>query len=119
MFDLLNYAQGWIDWNLLVNSVGGPNHLNNFCDASIVCTEDFNDFVIQPKFHYFGHFSKFVPPDSIRIKSSFAGDYNFEIMDPNVRAGMELTMYPCEHSSRCVFVRLFVFFYSSIHLHSI
>ena len=27
MFDLANYAQGWIDWNLLVDHSGGPNHL--------------------------------------------------------------------------------------------
>ena len=27
MFDLGSYAQGWIDWNLLVDHEGGPNHL--------------------------------------------------------------------------------------------
>jgi len=36
LFDLINYAQGWIDWNLLVDADGGPNHLKNFCDASLI-----------------------------------------------------------------------------------
>lgn len=90
MFDMLNWAQGWIDWNLLVDSEGGPNHLGNNCDAPIITTPDFSDIVIQPKYHYFGHFSKFVEPGSVRIESSVVGSYGFAITDPNVRAGMKL-----------------------------
>lgn len=80
MFDLQNYAQGWIDWNLLVDFQGGPNHLHNYCDASLVADEDFGDITIQPKFYYLGHFSKFVLPGSVRIFSSIRGDYGFQAM---------------------------------------
>lgn len=80
MFDLQNYAQGWIDWNLLVDFQGGPNHLHNYCDASLVADEDFGDITIQPKFYYLGHFSKFVLPGSVRISSSVRGDYGFQAM---------------------------------------
>jgi len=34
--DLNNYAVGWTDWNMLLDLQGGPNHLNNFCDAPIM-----------------------------------------------------------------------------------
>merc|ERR1719446_398931 len=34
--DLNNWAHGWVDWNLLLDREGGPNHLGNKCDAPIV-----------------------------------------------------------------------------------
>lgn len=65
---------GWIDWNLLVDFEGGPNHLGNMCDAPIVTLEDFSDVHVQPKYYYFGHISKFVPPGSVRVESSTVGE---------------------------------------------
>jgi glucosylceramidase len=100
MFDLLHWANGWIDWNLIVNHNGGINHLGNDCEAPIVTTKDFDDIIIVPKFYYMGHFSKFVKPDSIRIGSSFTGSYQYSKIDPNVRAGFELGLFNCEQSSR-------------------
>jgi len=100
MYDLLNYAQGWIDWNLLVDAFGGPNHLNNYCDASIITLEDFQDVYIQPKYYYFGHFSKFLTPNAIRIESKIVGNFQYETMDPIIQANLELTMFPCEKSVR-------------------
>ena len=67
------HSPGWIDWNLIVDSKGGPNHLGNLCDAPIVSTEDFSDIHVQPKYYYFGHVSKYVPPDSVRVKSETVG----------------------------------------------
>lgn len=100
IFDLLNYAQGWIDWNLIVDSQGGPNHLNNDCDAPIIALPDFSDIHIQPKFYYFGHISKYVTPGSTRIKTQIVGNYLHQAMDPNTRAGIELRLFACEKSSR-------------------
>ena len=102
IFDLNNYAQGWIDWNLLVDSKGGPNHLGNMCDAPIVTNEDFTDIVIQPKYAYFGQISKFITPGSKRISSTVFGSYGFAAMNPNVRPGFELALYLCEQSVRQV-----------------
>ena len=34
--DLLHWCTGWVDWNLLVDVTGGPNHLGNRCDANII-----------------------------------------------------------------------------------
>ena len=38
---------GWIDWNLLVDFEGGPNHLGNLCDAPLVANENFTDVHVQ------------------------------------------------------------------------
>ncbi len=33
--DLNRWTVGWIDWNLLLDGQGGPNHVGNFCSAPI------------------------------------------------------------------------------------
>lgn len=100
IYDLQNYAQGWIDWNLLVDYLGGPNQKKNYCDASILTLKDFSNIFIQPKYHYFGHFSKFITPDSLRVFSKLVGDYQFQEINPNIQSNIELAFHNCEKSSR-------------------
>ena len=33
--DLNRWTVGWIDWNLLLDDTGGPNHAGNLCSAPI------------------------------------------------------------------------------------
>jgi glucosylceramidase len=60
----------FIDWNILLNKEGGPNHVGNFCDAPIMCDTD-ND-IVQEKlsFTYIGHFSRYIEPGAKRIAST-------------------------------------------------
>jgi hypothetical protein len=104
MYDLNNFAQGWIDWNLIVNSLGGPNHLKNFCDAPIVTFENFTGFHVQPKFFYLGHFSKFIKPEAVRIEAEIIGNFNNMLDNPNLQSGVEVGVYLCEQSSRQMWV---------------
>ena len=100
IFDLLSHVQGWVDWNLLLDAEGGPNHKGNTCDAPIIATEDFSSIVVQPKFYYMGHISKFVPPGSRRIAGTVVGNFNYASFDPKVRAGFEAGLFSCERSPR-------------------
>jgi len=100
MYDLLHNAHGWISWNLLVDHAGGPNHLNNFCDAPMATLDDFSGVIVQPQFHYLGAFSKFVPPGSTRILTEVRGSFSYRGEDANMQPGLELGMYPCEQSGR-------------------
>jgi glucosylceramidase len=34
--DLAAGSNGWVEWNLILDSVGGPNHLNNLCDTTVL-----------------------------------------------------------------------------------
>jgi len=34
--DLLHWTTGWTDWNLILDTTGGPNHLGNRCDANLI-----------------------------------------------------------------------------------
>ncbi|KAG2389544.1 hypothetical protein C9374_014104 [Naegleria lovaniensis] len=65
--DLQHYAQGWTDWNCLLDAVGGPTHMNNWCDALIVANNKTQSLYLQPMYYYMGHFSKFILQDSRRI----------------------------------------------------
>lgn len=55
---------------MAVNASGGPNNLNLNADAPIVISADGKEFYKQPYFYVFGHFSKFLSPDSVRISHS-------------------------------------------------
>jgi len=66
--DLLHWSTGWVDWNMVLDLQGGPNHLNNFCDAPIIINATNNSFTYQPAYYFMGHFSKYVPPGARRIK---------------------------------------------------
>jgi glucosylceramidase len=65
--DLNNYSTGWVDWNLVLDIQGGPNHLKNYCDAPIIADADTNTIHYQVMYYVMGHFSKYVLPDSIRV----------------------------------------------------
>ena len=68
--DFSNGLEGYIDWNLVLDLQGGPNHVGNYCDAPILCDPD-NDIVhINSSYHAIGHFSKFVDVGAIRIAST-------------------------------------------------
>lgn len=90
LYDLNSYAQGWVDWNLLVDHQGGPNHLNNLCDAPIIASSNFTHLHLQPEYFYMGHVSKFVVPGSIRVTSDAVGGFDFAMVHPDVHSGVEL-----------------------------
>lgn len=57
----------WTDWNVMLDSEGGPNHVRNFCFAPLhidAKTGALNYTAIYP---YFGHFSKFIRPGARRV----------------------------------------------------
>jgi len=74
MGDLNNWAVGWTDWNIVLNQQGGPNHLNNYCDAPIMANTNTQSLHYQPQYYYMGHFSRFVPPQSVRIGHTVNGE---------------------------------------------
>ncbi|KAJ0172978.1 hypothetical protein K1T71_011154 [Dendrolimus kikuchii] len=67
MTDLNYNVVGWIDWNLALDTNGGPNWASNFVDSAVVVLAK-QRFVKQPIFYIMGHFSKFIPRGSQRIE---------------------------------------------------
>lgn len=69
LHDLISGVAGWTDWNLLLDSRGGPNHLANNCDAPVICDPDHAAVRLQPTYHVLGHFSRHLPPGSRAVAS--------------------------------------------------
>ncbi|CAG7689974.1 unnamed protein product [Allacma fusca] len=65
--DLKHWVTGWTDWNLVLDMVGGPNWVQNYQSAPIIVNAEKNEFYKNPSFYAMGHFSKFLPPKSVRI----------------------------------------------------
>jgi len=74
MGDLNNWAVGWTDWNIVLNEQGGPNHANNFCDAPVMADTSKQTLRYQPSYYYMGHFSRYLPPNSVRIGHTVSGE---------------------------------------------
>lgn len=64
---------GFIDWNLILDSKGGPAYVNSGIDAFILVNEDFTAFHKQPVFYIMAHFAKFIPRHSLRVNAKFSG----------------------------------------------
>lgn len=59
-----------IDWNLLVDFQGGPNHVGNYCDAPLKANEAGDDYERQLSFYYIGHFSRYIKPGAKHVITS-------------------------------------------------
>lgn len=67
--DLNAGAVGWIDWNMLLDGTGGPNHVGNFCFAPLHASDD-GQLVYTPSFAYLGHFTRYIKPGARRVSAS-------------------------------------------------
>lgn len=60
---------GYTDWNMMLNMKGGPSIVFP-ADAGVIANAENQEFYKQPIFYMFGHFSKYVKPDSVRIEAT-------------------------------------------------
>ena len=65
--DFNSGAEGWTDWNILLDERGGPNHVGNFCFAPIHADTRTGKLIYTNSYYYIGHFSKFIRPGAKRI----------------------------------------------------
>jgi glucosylceramidase len=65
--DLNRWTVGWIDWNLVLDETGGPNHVGNLCSAPILVDRANDALMHQSSYYYLGHFSRFIKPGSRRV----------------------------------------------------
>lgn len=72
--DFNNYVEAWIDWNIVLDEKGGPNHVNNFCDAPIIIDTSEKKVHYNSSFYYIAHFSKFIKSGAARVDTFVYGD---------------------------------------------
>jgi glucosylceramidase len=61
---------GYMDWNMLLDEQGGPNHVSNFCAAPIMCNPKENTIEKRLCYYYIGHFSRYIIRGARRLAIS-------------------------------------------------
>lgn len=71
-----NFMAASVDWNLIVDSKGGPYHdrESGGVKAPVYVDENKKDFTLGPLYYTVGHFSKFIRRNAVRIGSSTYND---------------------------------------------
>lgn len=57
----------FIDWNIFLDEKGGPNHVNNLCDAPVMINTEDGSYEEKLSFHYIRHFSRYIGREAKRI----------------------------------------------------
>jgi glucosylceramidase len=68
--DLNHWTTAWIDWNLLLDQRGGPNHAGNYCSAPLMADQSKGSLYYHSSYYYIGQISRFVRPGAQRIISA-------------------------------------------------
>ena len=64
---LNNWVDGWIDWNMVLDTQGGPNWFENWCVAPVIVDPDIDEVYFTPIFYTLKHFSRYIRPGAVRI----------------------------------------------------
>jgi glucosylceramidase len=67
--DFNNGTVAWTDWNILLNEIGGPNHVGNLCFSPVHGNTKTDELTFTNSYYYIGHFSKFIRPGAKRIST--------------------------------------------------
>jgi glucosylceramidase len=65
-----NWMTGFIDWNVVLDKDGGPNHVGNFCGAPVMIDMENEDIYYTPVYHILKHFSKTIRPGDIALRAT-------------------------------------------------
>jgi glucosylceramidase len=72
--DLQAGAHVWIDWNLVLDQTGGPNHTGNYCASPVMIDTETLEVSRQLSYTYIGHFSRYIDCGAVRIGCSSYSD---------------------------------------------
>ena len=64
---LNNYVDGWIDWNMVLDTQGGPNWFKNWCLSPVIVDPEKDEIYFTPLYYTLAHFSKYIRPGATVI----------------------------------------------------
>lgn len=64
---LNNWVDGWVDWNMVLDTQGGPNWFKNWCVAPVIVDIEKDEVYLTPLYYTMAHFSKFMRPGAVKI----------------------------------------------------
>ena len=66
---LNHWVTGWIDWNIVLDRNGGPNHVGNFCGAPIMIDLATNKIYYTPIYYVLAQLSRTIRPGDKAVQA--------------------------------------------------
>lgn len=64
-----HWLTGWIDWNVVLDKKGGPNHVGNFCGAPIMIDTESKQVYYTPIYYILAQFSRTIRPGDKAVQT--------------------------------------------------
>jgi len=64
-----NWMSGWIDWNVVLDRHGGPNHVGNFCGAPIMIDTETGQIYYTPIYYVLAQLSRTIRPGDRAVQT--------------------------------------------------
>ncbi|MCB9504068.1 MAG: glycosyl hydrolase, partial [Deferribacteres bacterium] len=64
-----HWLQGWIDWNIVLDKNGGPNHVGNFCGAPIMVDTESKYVYYTPVYYVLAQLSRSIRPGDKAVQT--------------------------------------------------
>lgn len=65
-----HWMSGWVDWNVVLDSNGGPNHVGNFCGAPIMIDLNTGQVYYTPIYYVLAQFSRTIRPGDKAVQTT-------------------------------------------------
>lgn len=72
-----HWVSGWIDWNVVLDERGGPNHVGNYCGAPIMIDTASGSIYYTPIYFILAQFSRTIRPGDRGVQT----DCNFKSLE--------------------------------------
>lgn len=72
--NLQHSAAGWVDWNMALDTSGGPGWLGGRLDAPIIVDKAADVYHKSPMFYVLGQFSRYIPPGARKVHTTIVND---------------------------------------------
>ena len=72
-------VSGWVDWNIVLDRDGGPNHEGNFCGAPIMIDTTTREVYYTPIYYVLAQFSRTIRPGDKGVQT----DRTLDGLDPD------------------------------------
>ncbi len=89
---LNSWLAGWIDWNMVLDTQGGPNHASNWCIAPVIARPETDEVYYTPLYYVLAQFSRFIRPDAVRIGITESPDELMVTAFRNVDGGIVVAL---------------------------
>jgi glucosylceramidase len=70
---MAHWLAGWIDWNIVLDKRGGPNHVDNWCLAPVMVDGETDAVYYAPTFHILRQVSRNSRPGGVVLQATIDG----------------------------------------------